>query len=220
MSYSASQISQFGAQRLQSARQPRFHSAYGKTQRESDFLVSKPLNFAQHQRGPLFEWQTVNCTSQPRTDLLPGELAVWRVHVLAKDHLAVIANVLVERHLIGPCPPAPPALAVTDLIDDYAENPGTKRRLTAKAVQRPEHAKKDFLRQVERFFPIAKQVRGEAQHEPMMFQHERRVRLFVTRKTTLNQAGFAAGNFRPGDGFGRLDGEISCHRVLPNISAS
>jgi hypothetical protein len=56
---------------------------------------------------------------------------------------------------------------------------------------------------------------GEAQHEPMVFENERRVGSIVAGQTSLNQGGFAAGDIRPGDGFGRLDGEISCHRVPP-----
>jgi hypothetical protein len=63
---------------------------------------------------------------------------------------------LIERHLVRSRSPPPPALAVADLIDDDAEDPGAKRRLTAESMKRAEDAKKYFLRQVERVFSVAK----------------------------------------------------------------
>ena len=126
---------------------------------------------------------------------------------------------LIERDLIRSCTPAPPALAVADLIDDDAEDPGAKRRLAAEAMKSAEDPEEHFLRQVERLFAIAKQVRGEAQHEPVVFADQRRVRDFVARQAPLDQRGFAAGRFRPRKGFGRLDGEISCHRVPPDYNS-
>src|SRR5215213_7534671 len=125
------------------------------------------------------------------------------MHVLAKHHLAVIADVLVQRYLIRSRSPAPPALPVTYLIDDDSEDPGAKRRLAAEPVQGSEDPQKHFLRQIEGLFTIAEQVGGEAQHQPMMFEDQGCVRLLVARQTSLDQDSFAAGNVRPGDGFGR-----------------
>ena len=131
----------------------------------------------------------------------------------------MIANMLIERDLIRSCAPAPPALAVANLVDDDAEDPGAKRRLAAESMKRAEHPKKHFLRQVERLFAIAKQVRGETQHEPVMFADQGRVSDFVARQAPLDQRGLAAGHFGPRNGFSRLDGEISCHRVPPDYNS-
>jgi len=74
----------------------------------------------------------------------------------------VIANVLVERDLLRAVAPPPPALPVARLVDDDAVDPGPKRGVSAESVNRPEDPQEDFLREVQRFVPVAEQMEGHA----------------------------------------------------------
>src|SRR5581483_6506963 len=117
--------------------------------------------------------------------------------------------------LVRARPPAPPALTIAGLIDDDPENPGAKRRLSAKPVQCTEHPEKHFLREVQRFLTITQKVGGQAEDQPMMLEDELRVCGFVPGETALDERRLGAGNLRPSDGFGGLDR----HSVSPDYSS-
>jgi hypothetical protein len=106
----------------------------------------------------------------------------------------VIANVLVERHLICAMPPSPPALPVSNLIDDDAEDPGAKGRLPAKTVQRSKDAKEDLLREIQRFLAVAEQVRRQPQHKPVMLVDQFRMGDLVTREAPFDEERLALWN--------------------------
>ncbi len=98
------------------------------------------------------------------------------------------AAVLVERHLLRPVPPPPPALPVGRLIDDDAVDPGAQRRLPAETRQRPEHAQEHFLRQVERFLRIAEQVQRQLVDHALVVGDQPRARGLVSGGTLLTSA--------------------------------
>ena len=118
--------------------------------------------------------------------------------------LAVAANVLVERHLLGPEPPSPPALPVLRLVDDDAVDPGAEGGLSAKAVDGPEDVQEHVLRQVERLVVIAQQVQGELVHHALVLVDELRVRIFVALSAALDQRRLVTRDIRPAERGGRL----------------
>ena len=143
---------------------------------------SKTFHLPQHQRRSLFERQMLERRFQPRAELLPRELPIGRRCIGAQHHLAVIADVLVERNLIRPRPAPPPALPVSHLVDDDAEDPGAQRGLRAEAVQGAEDPEEHFLGHVERFFAVAQEMGGEPEDQPVVLEHERGVGAFRRRQ--------------------------------------
>ena len=204
-SRSASQVSQLGPQRLARAGEPRLDGSHRQPERECDLFVLQSFDLPQHQRCPLLERQILNRRLQPRADLLASQLAIGRRRVGAQHHLAVIANVLVERHLICPLAPPPPSLPVPHLVDDDPEDPGAQRRLPAETVQGAEHPQEHLLRQIERLFAVAEQMGREAEHETVMLEHERGVREVVAGDAPFDECSFATGDLgRPSNCFGRF----------------
>src|SRR5688572_13292915 len=96
--------------------------------------------------------------------------------------------------------PTPPPLAVACLIDDDAIDPGPEGRLAAERRDGAEDPQEDFLREVEGFVPVAKQMQREAEDHPLVNRHQLGARHFVTSRTALDEGCFAAVNFRPSDG--------------------
>ena len=66
-------------------------------------------------------------------------------------------------------------------------------------MNRPEDAKKDFLRKVEGLFSIAEQIAGQLDHGPLVLSDELRRRPFVARGTALHKRRFAIADVRPTD---------------------
>jgi hypothetical protein len=116
----------------------------------------------------------------------------------------VIADVLVERYLIRALTPPPPPLPVPHLVHDDPEDPGAQRRLPAKSVQRSENPQEHFLRQIEGLFAVAKQVRRQAEHEPVMLEHQRGVCGVVAVEATRNERSFGTGDLRRPTNCGRF----------------
>ncbi len=143
--------------------------------------------------------------------LLSAQQAVRRLEVVPLREVAMIAQVLVERHLLAALAPSPPALAVARLIDDDAVDPGAEGGLAAKAVDGAEDPQEDLLRQVQRFVVIAQQVQRQLVDHALMLAHELRAGVFVACGTALNQAGFTPVDISPCDGSKRLHGETLCH---------
>ncbi len=125
--------------------------------------------------------------------------------------LAVIADVLVERDLLGAVPPAPPALAVAGLVDDDAIDPGAKGRVAAERVDGAEHPQEDLLRQIEGLVMVAQQVERQLVDHPLMLAHQFRAGVFVARGTPLHEGRFAATDVRPGNGGYWLHGDSFSH---------
>ena len=72
-------------------------------------------------------------------------------------------------------------------------------------MERSEHPQKHFLRQIQGFFAVTKQVGCQAEHEAMMLEDERCVSRVVARDAPLDERSFAAGDLRrPPNSFGRL----------------
>ena len=163
---------QLDPQRLARAREPRLDGPHRQSERECDLFVLQPFDLPQHECRSLLERQFLNRRFQPRADLLSRELAIGRRRVGAEHYLAVISDVLVERHLIRPLTAPPPALPVPHLIDDDPEYPGAQRRLPAEAVQRAEDAQEHLLRHIERFFAVAEQMRREPEYKTMMLEDQ------------------------------------------------
>jgi len=108
-------------------------------------------------------------------------------------------DVLIERHLIGPMPPAPETMAVAGLIDGYAVNPGAKARLAAKTVNGAENAEEDLLGEIERFVAVAKQVHGQLHDHPLVLAHQIGTSHLIARGAAFDQGRFATVDVRPPD---------------------
>jgi hypothetical protein len=106
-------------------------------------------------------------------------------------------HVLIERNLIGAVTPTPEAVAVPCLIDGDAVDPGAKARLSAEAPDRPEDAQKDLLREVQGFFPVAKQVDCKLDDHPLMLGDELGAGRFLARCAPLHERRFADADFGP-----------------------
>jgi hypothetical protein len=88
--------------------------------------------------------------------------------------------------------PFPEPLTVPRLIDDDAVDPGTKSGLTAETRKSAEDAKKDFLRKVERFVALAKQVHGEAKDHTLVRGHQLRAGVVVAVRAAGDERRLAA----------------------------
>ena len=118
---------QLGAQRLTRARQPRLDRAHRHAEGEGDLVVAQPVDLSQHQRRALVERQrSIACQIRAAVSLLASSRSGSGSCVGLQ--LTALLHMIVERHQVGPMAPAPPALAVSDLIDDDAVDPGSKRR--------------------------------------------------------------------------------------------
>ena len=112
----------------------------------------------------------------------------------------MVEHVLFELHLIGPTATAPPSLAVARLVDRDSINPGLQRRLPAKRGQGAEDPQEHFLRQVERFITVAKQMQGELEHHPLVTGDQLGTRGLLAGGAALNQRGLAGANLSPPKG--------------------
>src|SRR5205823_12129324 len=148
-------------------REPRLHGPNRHVERERDFLVAKTVDLAQHERGPLIEWQPLQRAPDARRRLLARQQAIGQ-HLARRLDLAAALQVLVERDEVCAAPPPPPALPVPNLVDDDAVDPRPERRLSAETREGPEDAEEDFLRDVERLLTIAQQVEGEVEDGALM----------------------------------------------------
>jgi hypothetical protein len=79
------------------------------------------------------------------------------------------------------------------VVDDDAIDPRPQRRLTAELGEHLENAQEDFLREVEGFLLIAKQVKGQLIHHPLVVCDQTRARVLVTGCTLLHQRPISAG---------------------------
>ena len=129
----------------------------------------------------------------------------------------MVADVLVERHLLRPMPPAPPALAVPRLIDDDPVDPGPQGGLPAERVNRAEDPEKHLLGEVEGLVVVTKEVQRQLIDHPLVLVHELGAGLFVARGTALNQGGFPPPDLSPGDGSNRLHRQSLCHLSTPPL---
>ncbi len=118
---------------------------------------------------------------------------------------------LVERHLIGAVAPPPEPVAVPRLVDRDAVDPGAEARLPAEAVDGPEDAQEDFLREVERLVAIAQQVHRQLHDHALVLGDELGRRRFVAGGAPLHERRFGARDFRP-TGDARL-----LHREFPKV---
>jgi len=98
---------------------------------------------------------------------------------------------LIQRDLIGPVTPLPEPVPIARLVHGDPVNPGSQAGLTTKPMNRLEDAKKDFLREVERFLAIAEQISSQLHHRPLMLGNELRGRTFIARGATLDERRFA-----------------------------
>jgi hypothetical protein len=130
----------------------------------------------------------------------------------------VRGNVLIERHLIGAVAASPEAVSVARLIDRNAVNPGAQARLTAEAVNGTEDAQKDFLREVERFVPIAQQVHGELNDHALVVGNELCARGFLAGCTALHQCRLAAADVRPTGNSRLLHREFHYTKLDPTLA--
>ncbi len=125
----------------------------------------------------------------------------------------MIANVLVERHLLRAVAPPPPALPVARLVDDDAVDPGAERRLAAEGVNGAEDPQEDFLREVERFVVVAQQVERQLVDHALVLGDQLGAGVLVARGAALNQQRLAAADVRPGNGSNRLHGQSFRHLI-------
>jgi hypothetical protein len=104
-------------ERLARASQPRLDGSGGDPERIRNLLVAQPFDLAQHDAGPLIEWQAVERAPDAGGQFLLPEHVI-RAAVPPGRQLAVRTDVLVERDLLGPPPAPPPALPVLRQVDD------------------------------------------------------------------------------------------------------
>jgi len=189
-------------------REPRFHGSNGDAERIRNFLVAEAVNFSKDDRGPLIERQPVECRLQPFCQLFLREYAV-RAGFDARPELAVRRNMDVERDLVGAVAPTPESMAIAGLVDGDPVNPGAQGGLPAEAGDGAKDAKEDFLREIERFVAVAKEVDGQLNDHALVLRDELREGHFITGRATLNEGGFAATDLRPPDGPRLLHGDHS-----------
>ena len=101
--------------------------------------------------------------------------------------IAVVADVLVERHLLRAVATPPPALAVPRLVDDDAVDPGAERGLAAEGVNGAEDPQEDFLREIERFVVVAQQVERQLVDHALMLVDQLGAGILVARGAALDQ---------------------------------
>ena len=133
---------------------------------------------------------------EPFGQLLLREQPI-RTRVPRRLQLAVVGDVLIERHLIGAVAPPPEPVAVARLVQRDAVDPGAEARLAAEPVDRPEDAQEDLLRQIQRFVTIAEQVDGELHHHALVFGDELGAGAFVSDGAALHERRFAPSDVRP-----------------------
>lgn len=138
---------------------------------------------------------------QPRPELLSRQLVIGRAGGSAENQIAMLSDVLVERHLRRTLAPAPPSLTIAGLIDHDSENPGSERGLTAEPVERPENPHEHFLGQIEGLFAIAKQMSGESENKMVMLEDQLGAGSFIARDASLDQSSFGSRQFWPAEGF-------------------
>src|SRR5206468_12716671 len=93
---------------------------------------------------------------------------------------------------------APPeAMLVARLVDGDPVDPGAERRLSAEAMNGPEHAKEDFLGEVERFVPIAEEIHRKLDDHALVLADQIGARRLVARDAALHEGGFAAVDVGP-----------------------
>lgn len=138
---------------------------------------------------------------QPRPELLPRQLVIGCAGGRSQNQIAMLPDVLVERHLRRTLAPAPPPLTIAGLIDHDSENPGSERGLTAKPVERPENPHEHFLGQIERLLAIAKQMSGESENKMVVLKDQLGAGSFIARDASLNQSSLGSRQFWPAEGF-------------------
>ena len=106
---------------------------------------------------------------------------------------------LIEGDLVGAVAPPPESMTVPRLVDGDPIDPGPQARLAAEAMNGPEHAQEDFLRQVERFVAVAQEVDRKLDDHPLVLGDEIGARRLIAGRTPLNQRSFAPADVRPAD---------------------
>jgi hypothetical protein len=86
--------------------------------------------------------------------------AVGRAAVAGLPEVAVLGDMLIERHLVGAPAAAPEPLSVARLVDDDAVDPGLERGLPPERVDGAKDAEEDFLGKVEGLVAVAQQVQA------------------------------------------------------------
>jgi hypothetical protein len=90
-------------------------------------------------------------------------------------------------------------VTVPGLIDGDPVDPGAQAGLTPEPVNRGKYTQEHFLGEIERFFAIAQQVRGELDDHSLVFRHELGAGRFVADCTPLHERRFAAADVEPTD---------------------
>src|SRR5262249_15933148 len=132
-------VPQLRPQAFAGARQPGLDCPDGNTKREPDLVVTEAVDFANDHGGPLIEPGPLEGGADAVSQLLAAEHAIGGRPVGLFRQIAVIADVLVERHLLRPMPAPPPALAVPRLVHDDPIDPGAEGRLASKTMDGSEH---------------------------------------------------------------------------------
>ena len=196
-------------QRLARPRQARLDGPHGHPQREGNLVVAKAVNFAQHNHGSLVERQLVERGPQCFRQFFAGVCPVRRGVIAGLPQVAVGSHVLIEGHLIGLVPAAPPSLPITCVIDGNAVDPSLDRRLAAEAADGSEDTEEDFLGEIEGFVPITQQMQGQLIDHALVSGNQFGTGSRFTRGATLDQLSLATADVGPAkcpgvfhDGFG------------------
>jgi tetratricopeptide (TPR) repeat protein len=128
----------------------------------------------------------------------------------------MVADVLVERHLLRAVTPPPPSLTIARLIDDDPVNPRAESRLAAERVDGPEDPEEHFLGEVQRFVVIAEQVQRQLVHHALVLVDQLGAGVLIACGAALNQGSFPPPDFVPGDGSNRLHRQSLCHLSTPS----
>src|SRR2546427_13053393 len=140
-----------------------------------DLLIRSPLDVAQHQRCPGGSWKVVDRRGQRHSQLgLRGWIARSRRPVdLGSDMTAALVEErqhLVQRQLLFAVPPA--ARLLGGRVRDDAVYRGSERRLTAEAVDLPDHGPERVLYDFFRILAVAGDAAREATRPPALSRHE------------------------------------------------
>src|SRR5581483_12471018 len=102
----------------------------------------------------------------------------------------------------------PEPMTVARLVHGDAVNPRLHAGLAAEAMNGAEHPHEDFLRQVQGFVAVAKQVDGELHDHALVLGHEFGAGEFVAGGAALDKRRFATVDVRPTRNPGLLHGEF------------
>ena len=169
---------QLSPQFLATTRQSRFHRSHIDFQRRRNLFVGKSFNVSQYHCFSINSSQTAQRRSQcslafVRQSVLFRDRGRFRLQRRDQRRLPIRLSRRIERNGRIASPPAPPAPAISRLVNRDAVNPGSQIRFTAKVTNALEGPQERFLGQVASFFAVFSQAIKQTVNLTRAFVHQR-----------------------------------------------